>query len=128
MKTATSGVSLISSSIIETKIQAILTEGFPQYFTVDVDKSLSNTGLEEGVSSVKPYLFSENNNLILNLGTVSAREITITFIYPDGTFSATKKYNVENGMVTIPNPPLHSGLNLVKINAGGETIVLKTIR
>ena len=127
IKTAVTGVTLVSASTIETKVQVILTEGQPKYFTLDVDNS--KTDLEDRSILGKPYIVSEqkNNVLKINLGNESASQVIITFIYMNGTSSDSRRFYVENGVVNISDAPLHKGLNLVKINVDGVLTVLKAI-
>jgi hypothetical protein len=46
----------------------------------------------------------------------------------DGTCSVVKKYNAENGIITINEAPLRQGLNLVKIRTNEKNIILKTFK
>jgi hypothetical protein len=127
IKTGAAGVTLISASTVETKVQVTLSEGEPKYFTMDVETSILS--LEAEPQFGKPYIISglKSQNLMINLGNSSNTVVDITFIYTDGTSSTIKKHNAENGIVIINDAPLRSGLNIVKIGKNGSSTVLKTI-
>ena len=145
IKTGAADVTLISASTVETKVQVTLSEGEPKYFTMDLETSRTSleaepsrtrleaepsiTRLEAEPQFGKPYIISglKSQNLMINLGNSNNTVVDITFIYTDGTTSAIKKYNAENGIVIINDAPLRPGLNFVKIGKNGSSTVLKTI-
>ena len=127
IKTGSTAVTLVSASSLETKVQIILSEGKPQYFTMDVDTT--KTEVEDACITEKPYVVSDSKSkdLKIYLGNSDDKEVEISLIYTDGTCSAITKYRIENGVVVISDAPLHKGLNLVKVNSGGLMTVLKVI-
>ncbi len=126
LKEPVDGVSIVSATDTETRIQISLSQGEPRYFSL-INTSVSPVSSE--TVKKKPVLVTDrlNDTLRVYFADLISPQVEVTYIYPNGMSSTTQTYSVAGGVLCLSHPLLHAGVNIVKIRTDGEIYTIKQI-